>query len=60
MQKVIRHSSQMETLRCIGLDQKAVDNAIDGMHRMIQTIGFTFQGAGNTKGFLAYRFQAHK
>ena len=35
VQKVLNHSSQMETLRYIGLDQMAVDNAIDGMHRMI-------------------------
>ena len=35
VQKVLNHSSQMETLRYIGLDQMAVDNAIDGMHRMV-------------------------
>ena len=35
VQKVLNHSSQMETLRYIGLDQMAVDKAIDGMHRMI-------------------------
>lgn len=35
VQKVLSHSSQMETLRYIGLDQMAVDNAIDSMHRMI-------------------------
>ena len=35
VQKVLNHSSQMETLRYIGLDQMAVDRAIDGMHRMV-------------------------
>lgn len=35
VQKVLNHSSQMETLRYIGLDQMAVDKAIDGMHRMV-------------------------
>ena len=35
VQKVLNHSSQMETLRYIGLDQAAVDQAIDGMHRMV-------------------------
>lgn len=35
VQKVLNHSSQMETLRYIGLDQMAVDKAIDNMHRMI-------------------------
>lgn len=35
VQKVLNHSSQMETLRYIGLDQMAVDTAIDNMHRMI-------------------------
>lgn len=35
VQKVLNHSSQMETLRYIGLDQMAVDNAIDKMHRML-------------------------
>ena len=35
VQKVLNHSSQMETLRYIGLDQMAIDKAIDGMHRMI-------------------------
>ena len=35
VQKVLNHSSQMETLRYIGLDQMAMDKAIDGMHRMI-------------------------
>ena len=35
VQKVLNHSSQMETLRYIGLDQMAVDKAIEGMHRMV-------------------------
>jgi len=35
VQKVLNHSSQMETLRYIGLDQMAVDKAIDNMHRMV-------------------------
>lgn len=35
VQKVLNHSSQMETLRYIGLDQMAVDNAIDSMHKMV-------------------------
>lgn len=35
VQKVLNHSSQMETLRYIGLDQMAVDNAIDKMHMMV-------------------------
>ena len=35
VQKVLNHSSQMETLRYIGLDQMAVDSAIDNMRQMI-------------------------
>lgn len=35
VQKVLNHSSQMETLRYIGLDQMAVDEAIEKMHQMI-------------------------
>lgn len=35
VQKVLNHSSQMETLRYIGLDQMALDKAIDNMHRMV-------------------------
>lgn len=35
VQKVLNHSSQMETLRYIGLDQMAVDKAIDEMHKMV-------------------------
>ena len=35
VQKVLNHSSQMETLRYIGLDQMAVDSAIDSMHKMV-------------------------
>lgn len=35
VQKVLNHSSQMETLRYIGLDQMAVDHAIENMHQMI-------------------------
>ena len=35
VQKVLNHSSQMETLRYIGLDQMAVDKAIDDMPKKI-------------------------